>query len=74
MRKAYKGCKIKRMLTKMRISHIGFAILILIISIVCIGSCQVTSTRRDIDELELIGPNEDGTGFVCAESGAKFMA
>ncbi|UCG59905.1 MAG: cellulase family glycosylhydrolase [Phycisphaerales bacterium] len=25
-------------------------------------------------ELELIRPSEDGTGFVCAESGAKFIA
>jgi beta-glucanase (GH16 family) len=31
-------------------------------------------SQNAIDKLEIIRPSEDGTGFICAESGAKFIA
>lgn len=66
----------------MKLCHVAFAIVFLMMPAVLIGSCRTTDSHNGSEEgaaaaeaeLELIRPSEDGTGFICAESDAKFVA
>ncbi len=70
------------MLTGIKLYHVTFAIVFLIMPAVLTHFSCATDSNRDTQpgapaaeaELQLIRPSKDGTGFVCAESGAKFVA
>ena len=76
------GAEMKSMVTGMKLYHVTFAIVLLMMPAVLLQFSCATDSNRGTQpgagaaeaELELVRPSEDGTGFVCAESGAKFVA
>ena len=66
----------------MKLYHVTFAIVFLMVPAVLIPSCRTTDSHNGSEEgaaaaeaeLELIRPSEDGTRFVCAESDTNFVA
>ncbi len=70
------------MITRMKLYHVTFAIVFLMMLAVLVRFCWAAdgnvSTHPGASaaeaKLELIRASEDGSHFVCAESGAKFVA
>jgi len=59
----------KNAIRRMRLYHVTFAIVFVAMAALAVHPCWAADAR-----LELIRPSEDGSHFVRAESGTKFVA
>jgi len=68
--------EMKSMLTAMKQHHVTFAIVFLFIPALLFNLCCASNSKYSapVPRLDLIRPSEDGTHFIRAQSGTKFVA